>query len=75
MLTVHEGVLGHGNTVQEEPEQSNEEQAMLSAENSALDFSVLPTKVTGGAVIKILNGNKEEAIDNYVNYEGQSRSR
>jgi hypothetical protein len=59
-------------------EQTVEEQVFLAAENSGLDFSSLPTKVTGGEVIKILNDKEGEAINKYVqgkNDESRTRLR
>ena len=35
----------------------------MAANNSGLDFSSVPTKVTGGEVIKILNDNKEDVLN------------
>ena len=42
---------------------SDEQRAMLAANNSGLDFSSVPTKVTGGEVIKILDDNEEEVMN------------
>jgi hypothetical protein len=38
---------------------------MLAANNSGLDFLSVPTKVTGGEVIEILDDNKEEVMNEY----------
>jgi len=38
---------------------------MLAAENLGLDFSSIPTKVSGGEVIEILDDDEEDAIDEY----------
>jgi hypothetical protein len=38
---------------------------MLAAENLVLGFSSIPTKVSGGEVIKILDDDEEDAIDEY----------
>ncbi len=48
------------------PAEADKEQVMLAAENSGLDFSSVPTKVTGGEVIEILNDEEEEAINKFV---------
>ncbi len=42
---------------------------MLAAENLGLDFSSIPTKVSGGEVIEILDDNEEDAIDEYKQAE------
>ncbi len=49
--------------MQDEPEQSDEQRAILVAENSGIDFSSIPTKVSGGEVIEILDDDEEDAID------------
>jgi hypothetical protein len=36
---------------------------MLATENSGLDFSSIPMKVSGGEVIEILDDNEKDAID------------
>jgi hypothetical protein len=55
MLMEREEKFGVDDVVQEEMEQTDKERAMLAAENSGLDFSTLPTKVTSREVIKILD--------------------
>ncbi len=42
---------------------------MLAAENLGIDFSSIPTKVSGGEMIKILNDDEEDAIDEYKQVE------
>ncbi len=39
-----------------------------------LDFSSIPTKVNVGEVIKILDDNEKEAIDEYIKEEGQVKA-
>ncbi len=63
MLTELEEEYGVNEVVQYEPKESNEQQAMMAAENSGLDFLSIPTKATGGEVIEILD-NKEEDVMN-----------
>jgi hypothetical protein len=55
MLTEPEEEYGVNEVVQDEPEESNEQRAMMAAENSGLDFLSIRTKATGGEVIEILN--------------------
>jgi hypothetical protein len=66
MLTKDGEEFGVNDGVQEEMEQKDKEQAMLTAENLGLDFSSVPTKVMGGEVIEILDDDEEEAINKYV---------
>jgi hypothetical protein len=42
---------------------------MMAAENSGLDFSSVPTKTTGGEVIKILKNNEEDVMNKYKQEE------
>jgi hypothetical protein len=55
--------------VQDKTEKSNEQQAMMAAENSGLDFLSIPTKATGGEVIKILNNKEEDVMNKYKQEE------
>jgi hypothetical protein len=55
--------------VQDEPNESNEQQVIMLAENSGLDFSPVHTKVTGGELIEILDGNKEDVMNEYKQEE------
>ena len=71
ILTAIEEEYGVDNVVQDEPELSNEQRAILAAQNSGLDFSSIPTKVNGGEVIKILDDDEEEAINEYIKEEVQ----
>ncbi len=69
MLTELEEEYGVDEVVQEELEESNEQQAMMAAENSGLDLLSVPTKATGGEVIKILDDNKEDVMNKYKQEE------
>ncbi len=69
MLTKLEEEYGIDNVVQDEPEMSDERQAILAANNSGLDFSSVPTKVTGGEVIEILDNNEEDVLNKYEQEE------
>jgi hypothetical protein len=57
---------GVDDVVQDKPELSDKQHAILAAENSGLDFSLIPTKVSGGEVIEIHDDNDEEALDKYI---------
>ncbi len=37
----------------------------MAANNSGLDFSSVPTKVTGGGVIEILDDDEEDMLNEY----------
>ncbi len=65
MLTELKEEYGVNEVVQDEPKESNEQRAMMVAENSGLDFSPIPTKATGGEVIKILDKKEEDVINEY----------
>jgi hypothetical protein len=69
MLLEHKEEYGDDEVVQDKPEKSNEQQAMMAAENSGLDFSSIPTKATGVEVIKILNNDEEDVINKYKQEE------
>jgi hypothetical protein len=42
---------------------------MIAAKNSGLDFLSVPTKATGGEVIKILDDNEEDVMNKYKQEE------
>ncbi len=69
MLTDLEEEYGVNEVVQDEPEESNEQQAMMAAGNSGLDFLSVPTKATGGEVIEILEDKKEDVVNEYKREE------
>ncbi len=71
ILTEIEEEYGVDDVVQNEPELSDKQRAILAAQNSGLEFSSIPTKVNGGEVIEILDDNEEEAINKYVKEEVQ----
>jgi len=65
MLTELEEEYGISHVVQDEPEMSDEQWAVLAANNFGLDFLSVPTKVTGGEVIEILDDNDEDVLNEY----------
>ena len=65
MLTETEEEYGIDNVVQDEPEMSDEQRAVLAANNSGLDFSSIPTKATGSEVIEILDDDEEDVLNEY----------
>ena len=65
MLTKTEEEYGIDDVVQDEPEMSDEQRAVLAANNSGLDFSSVPTRVTGGEVIEILDDDKEDVLNKH----------
>jgi hypothetical protein len=69
MLTELEEEYGVDEVVQNEPKKNDEQQAMMAAENSGLDFLSVPTNATGGEVIEILDNNKEDVMNKYKQEE------
>jgi hypothetical protein len=69
MLTNLKEGYGINNIVQDEPKMSDEQKAVLAANNSGLDFLSVPTKVTGGEVIVILHDNEEDMMNKYEQEE------
>ena len=65
MLTELEEEYGIDDVVQDEPEMSDEQRAVLAAKNSGLDFSSVPTKVTDGEVIEIIDDDEEDMLNEY----------
>jgi hypothetical protein len=51
--------------IQDKPTQSNEEQALLAAENSGLEFG--PIDIPGQQeFIKLFNDNDEDALNDFI---------
>ena len=69
MSTETEEEYGIDDVVQDKPEMSDEQRAVLAANNSGLDFSSVPTKMTGGEVIEILVDNEEGVLNEYEREE------
>jgi hypothetical protein len=63
MLTELEDEYGVNEVVQDKPEESNEQQAMMAI------FLSIPTKATGGEVIKILDNKEEDVMNEYKQEE------
>ncbi len=64
MLTELEEEYGVDEVVQDKPKESNEQRAMMAAENSGLDYLSV-----GGEVIKILDNNEEDVMNEYKQEE------
>ncbi len=71
ILMAIEEEYGVDDVVQDEPGLSNEQRALLAAQNSGLDFSSIPTKVNGREVIEILDDDEKEALNEYIKEEVQ----
>ena len=69
MLTKTEEEYGIDDVVKDEPEMSDEQRAVLAGNNSGLDFSSVPNKATWGEMIKILDDNKEDILNEYKQEE------
>jgi len=69
MLTELEEEYGIDDVVQDEPEMSDEQRAILAANNLGMDLLSIPTKVTGGEVIEILDDNEEDVMNEYEREE------
>jgi hypothetical protein len=73
-LTKQKGLIGVDEVVQSKPEPSNEEQAMLAAANSGIDFSSLPEdRPNRGEIIEILNNEDNEILDEYMKEKSTRR--
>ncbi len=67
ILTKQEEMIGVHEVIQSEPEQSNEEQAMLAAANSGIDFSLPPEDQPNSVeIIEILKDEDDDILDQYM---------
>jgi hypothetical protein len=70
ILTKQEELMGVDEVVQSEPEPTNEEQAMLAAANSGMDFSSPPEEQPSRrAIIEILDDEDNKILDEYMKEE------
>jgi hypothetical protein len=70
ILTKQEEMLGANEVIQNEPEPSDEEQAMLAAANSGIDFSSPPEdQPNKGEIIEILDDEDDVILDQYMKEE------
>jgi hypothetical protein len=70
ILTKQEVMIGVSEVIQSEPEPSNEEQAMLAAANSGIDFSLPPEdQPNRGEIIEILDDEDDDILDQYMKEE------
>jgi hypothetical protein len=70
ILTKQEELMRVSEVIQSKPEPSNKEQAMLTAANSGMDFSLLPeVQPNRGEIIKILDDEDDKILDEYMKEE------
>ncbi len=70
ILTKQEELMGVDEVVQSEPEPSDKEQAMLTAANSGMDFSLPPEeRPNRREIIEILDDEDNEILDEYMEEE------
>ena len=70
ILTDQEEIMEVNEVIQSEREPSNEEQAMLAAANSGIDFSTPPEdRPTKRKVIEILDDEDNDILDQLINEE------
>jgi hypothetical protein len=70
ILTKQEEMMGIKEVIQSEPVPSNEEQAMLAAANSGINFSLPPeVRPNRGEIIEILDDKDNDILDQYIKEE------
>jgi hypothetical protein len=70
ILTEREEMIGVNEVIQSEPEPSDEEQGMLAATNSEIDFSSPPEdQPNRGEIIEILDDEDDDILDQYMKEE------
>ncbi len=70
ILTEQEEMMGINEVIQSEPVPSDQEQAMLAAANSGIDFSLPPEdQPNRGEIIEILNDEDDDILDQYIKEE------
>jgi hypothetical protein len=73
IMTQYENLIDGENIIEDEPVSSNKEQAMLAAENSRLEFGTVGKSRTAGEVIKLLDDDKNDMLDNNIRHDKEIR--
>jgi hypothetical protein len=63
IMTQYENLIDGENVIEDEPVLSDKERAMMAAENSGLEFGAVGKSHTAGEVIKLLDDDKNEMLD------------
>jgi hypothetical protein len=72
-MTQYENLIDGENIIEDKPVSSNEEQAMLAAENSELEFGPVGESRAAGEVIKLLDDEENDMLDNNIRNDEEIR--
>jgi hypothetical protein len=73
IMTQYENLINGENVIEVKPVLSNEEQAMLAAENSELELGHINESRAAGEVIKLLDDDKNDVLDNDIRHDEEVR--
>jgi hypothetical protein len=73
IMTQYKNLIDGENVIEDELVLSNEEQAMLAAENSGLEFGPVGKSHTTGEVIKLLDDDKNGVLDDNIRHDKEVR--
>ncbi len=73
IMTQYENLIDGENVIEDKPVSSNEEQAMMAAENSGLEFGTVGKSPAAGELIELLDDDKNDMLDNNIWHDEQIR--
>jgi hypothetical protein len=73
IMTQYVNLIDGENVIEYEPVSSNEEQAMMAAENSGLEFGTMGRLRTAGEVIELLDDDKNDMLDDNIRHDEEIR--
>jgi hypothetical protein len=73
IMTQYENLIDGENVIEDEPVLSNEERAMMVAGNSGLEFGTVGESHAAGDVIKLLDDDKNDMLDDDIRHDKEIR--
>ncbi len=73
IMTQYENLIDGENVIEDKPVSSNEERAMMAAENSGLEFGTVDESCATGEVIELLDDDKNDMLDNDIRHDEEKR--
>ncbi len=73
MMTQYENLIDVENVIEDKPVLSDEEQAIMAAENSGLEFGTVGESRAAGEVIELLDDDKNDMLDDDIRHDKEIR--
>jgi hypothetical protein len=73
IMTQYENLIDGEDVIEDKPVLSNEEQAMMAADNSGLEFGTMGELRATREVIELLDDNENDMLDNDIRHDKKIR--